>query len=71
MKLNELETDENPRKSKRSNLAPVQVIQENSKNSEKSSISLNSSRANSSKCEKYAGFHEITWDQDTPADQIF
>ena len=51
MKLNELETDENPRKTKRSNLAPVQVIQENSKNSEKSSISLNSSRANSSKGE--------------------
>lgn len=45
MKLNELETDENPRKTKRS--APIKVIQENSKNSEKSSISLNSSRANS------------------------
>jgi len=46
MKLNELDTGESTKKPKRS-AKPIKVIQEDSKNSEKSSISLNSSRANS------------------------
>jgi len=46
MKLNELETGESTMKTKRS-AKPIKVIQEDSKNSEKSSISLNSSRPNS------------------------